>query len=103
MQWFGISVPAKLHPCSRRLGLGIVRRNDQYPIQHQLLLGVASEIIVAQSNLLQHENVARIELNCPLKVSCGFVPAALSPQNITHELEKTRIVGQALASSFQLG
>src|SRR5436190_24111151 len=103
MQRFGIGVPVKLHPCSSCLCLGVVWHNSQYPVQAQLLVRVASEITVAECDLLQHENIARIEVNCPLKVFCGLVPAALPPENVTHQLENSGIVGQTLASSFQLG
>ena len=47
--------------------------------------------------------VNSIKVNRSLKVFCRFIPAPLPSQNVTHQLQKAGIVGQALASSFQLG
>src|SRR3954447_3530166 len=45
--------------------------------------------------------VARVELNGPIKISNRFVPAPLTPFDVTLQLDYSRVIGQALRGNFQ--
>ena len=81
--------------------IDIIRLDGQRAIQHRFFFRVAPEISVTDRNLLQHEKVARVELDRALEVSCGFFPAPLAPLDITLQLEYAEIIGQGLAGNFQ--
>src|SRR4029077_12126596 len=81
--------------------LGIVRFDRQRAIQHQLFFSIAPETRVTQRNLLQHVNVARIEISRTLEILYRFFPASLTPRDVTLQLEYPGIVRQGLPGNFQ--
>ena len=102
MQWLGIGFPIQVHIRADHFGLSVVRFDGQSTIQYQCFFSVASEKVVIGRDLVQRLEVARVELNCALKVSSGFVPAPLTPLDVAHQLEYPGIVWEALTSHFQL-
>src|SRR6266567_2965432 len=101
MQWPGIGLPMEFHEGARHFRIDIVRRNDERTVQHRFFVRISPEESVTDRNLLERVNVARIEINRVLEVSCGLFPALLPPLDKTLQLKYPRIIGQALAGSFQ--
>src|SRR4029450_9225344 len=103
MRWPGIGFPMKLDERKRYFCSDIVRLEGDRAIQRGCLLSVAPENSVTDRDLLQREEVARIEINRVLQVLCGFFPESLAPLNETLQLEYPGIIGQSLAGNSQLG
>jgi hypothetical protein len=60
----------------------IVRFNGQDAIQQGLGFGIAPEKLVTQRELLQGENIARIEISCSFEISNGLFPSPLTPLDV---------------------
>src|SRR5260370_207145 len=91
----------KLDGRKRYFRIDIVRLNGQRAIQHGRVLKVGPENSVAERNLLERFNIARVEVSCALQVSCGRFPVSLAPLDITRQPEYPGVVGQGLAGNFQ--
>src|SRR5437667_6906383 len=102
MQRSGVSFPIEFHECAGCSHLGIVRFDRQRAIQRQSFFCIAPETRVTQRNLLQHVNVARIEISRTLEISNGLFPAPLTSLDVTLQFEYSRVIGQvcwAISSS----
>src|SRR4029077_17359218 len=74
-----------------------------HAIPRRLCVSVTPQAdIIIPGNLLQHSNVARIEINGALEGSRSLlVTSLLAPLNVARQLEYARIIGQSLARKFQ--
>jgi hypothetical protein len=70
MQRPGIGFPMKLDRCERYFCIHVGRLNGQRAIQHSYFFRIAPENSITKRDLLQHEKVARVEINRALQVSC---------------------------------
>src|SRR6266704_3037838 len=103
MQGSGVALPFQVHHRALCLGTDIVRRDGQQAIPRRFCVSITPQTaIIKRGNLLQHYNVARIEINGALEGSRSlFVASWLASLNITRQLEYARIVRQSLAREFQ--
>src|SRR6267143_7231661 len=103
MQGSGVALPFQVHHCALCLGTNIVRCDDQQAIPRRFCVSITPQTaIIKRGNLLEHYNVARIELNGALEgLGCLLVTSLLAPLNVTRQLEYARIIRQSLARKFQ--
>src|ERR1700760_1895123 len=101
MQRPDIGVQRKFHARAREHRRNVVRLDGQNPIQNGPFLSVAMKQIVADRNLLQGYNVARVKLYRALEVTQCLFLFALAALNVSVQLEYLRIIWQALASNTQ--
>src|SRR5205814_4674294 len=65
------------------------------------LFSITPDHSVIKSGVVEPQNVARVELNCPLQISGGLFPAPLTPLDPAHQPEHPGIIRQAPACNFQ--
>ena len=61
--------------------------DSQCAIQLRFLFRITPDGSVTKSDLEERDNVTRVELNCPLEVTNGLLPAPLKPLDGSHHLE----------------
>src|SRR5438874_6197053 len=96
MQRPWISFPIEVHGCAGRADFDVSRFNGQSAVQHCRHFGIAPQILVAESDLLEDEKVSRIEFQCALKIFDGLLVLALTANNVTGEFRHSRIVRESL-------
>src|SRR5262245_11766541 len=101
MQRFGISFPIHFHQCALCLCPEIVWLDSQYALELRLLFSITPEKCATICDVVERVNVTRIELKCPLEVSCRFFPAPLTPFDTTHQKEYPGIIWQTSVCNFQ--
>src|SRR5437763_14282519 len=97
MQRPWISFPNEIHECAGRADFDISRFDGQSAVQHYRHFGIAAQILIAESDLLENEKVSGIEFQCPLKIFHGLVLLALTTNDVTNELGHARIVRQSFS------
>src|SRR5215472_6673058 len=101
MKRSGIGFPIHLDAGPFESGCNVVGFDCQYAIQRSFVFGVAAQMSVTQSDLLQRPHVARIQINRALEAVCRLFPASLSSVNVTCQSRYLLIVRQTTASDFQ--
>ena len=103
MQWPWIRLPIEMHLRARHSGIGVVGNDRERAIQHVRHFRVATQSFVAQRDLLKGCEIARVELQCALKVPQTFLLLSLATVYISRQLEHARIIRQGAARDGEFG
>ena len=93
MQRPRVSFPVQLCQRPSDFRIDIIRLNCQGAIENDNLISISSQIEVAERNLLQGEEVARIQLYRALQIPQPLFVVTAPTSDITGQLEHARIVG----------
>src|ERR1700736_5520315 len=91
-QRFGVRLPFKIYKRTGDASIDIVWGQGECTIQCLTHCAKLPEFLIAERDLLQHEKIARVELDGPLQVSCGFIPQALTPVDVPRQFKDLRVV-----------
>jgi hypothetical protein len=69
MEGAGICFPVQLHECARELRIDVIWVDGQHAVDYGFFLPVASKIVIAESGLLQQQDISRVEIDCALKIA----------------------------------
>src|SRR4029077_1799775 len=103
MQRPSIGFPIQFNESARYFGLDVVWLDVQGAIQHRFFFSIAPEHLVTDRNLLQRENVARIEINRPPEATQSLGVFSLATLDVTFQFGHPGVIGQVAAGNFQFG
>ncbi len=92
MQRPRVSLPVHLVRCAGRKRQSVVGRDRQRTIQRRRHLVVTPEAIIADRNLLQDEEVLRIDLERTIEVLQSFLLFPLTTDDVAGQLRNTGVV-----------
>src|SRR4029077_1963978 len=83
MNGFWISTPCEIDRCSRHPCLRVKRNEFEGLIQNCSEISITALVFIGEGQLLEQEDVARVQLQGALKIACGFLPPPLPSINKT--------------------
>ena len=102
MERSSISFPVKRNDGPRCLSLSIIRFDRQRSVQRRSLLSIATQNGVAECELLEREEIARINLHRVLVIAQTFIVFALAAHDSGGQFENARIIGKSSARDLEL-
>src|SRR5438270_9469131 len=102
MQRSRITFPVQVQQGASGFRLDIVWLDRKRTIENRSCFRISPKIDVAQRNLLEGKEVARIQFESALKISQSLLPLAAPAQDIARHFVNARIVRQRFARDRHL-